>query len=378
MRNLIIIIIIFICIIFSVSIGMYIYNQNLEIVSVEEFEKNTQNDQEVLDYISKEVNKIFNDTKNSIFLTGTTADNDMIAINSLKLGNVQSTSDSRVVHTFLNGDIENMGIFLTLENDIINNIMVNVVYSGQYYITFYATGGSSYHDANDLSKYIGQITYNVDITNYSNVTFKSDVRYDATYGSEQYFTGDNSECDFSGGYFKASLLNGTFSDIEFFRGDRKVDINSLNFNYQLEDESEVESNKIENNQEVVFQGEIIKELTQEEKKIKAKEALENLHTEIYVGEGADLQETHLNQISYGITAYYTAYDDNDINYRIEKVVAVNKQNGVSQEVIINNEYIDIAEVKLDLVDGVNTIIFTFYDNYGNTRQVTKTINKLSW
>lgn len=385
-RNIICVASGFVGIIIIIAIVMYSMNSNsTTVVSDSDFYNvnnedliNDVDDQEVLDYISKEINKIFKDTKNSIFLTGTSDDTDMIAINGLKLGNVQSTSDSRLIHTYLNGDIENMGIFLTLENDKISNIQVNIVYSGQYYITFYATGGSSYYDANDLSKYIGQITYNVDITNYSNVTFRSDVRYDATYGSVQYFTGDDSECDLSGGYFKASLLNGAFTDIEFFRRNREIDINNLNFDYQLENESELESDNIGENQEVVSQSETTKELTQEEKKNKAKEALETIHTEIYAGEGADISETYLSPISYGITAYYTIYDNEDINYRIEKVVVVNQQTGISAEVIHNNEYNSIGSAKVDLVDGTNTIIFTFYDNYGNTKQESKTVNKLNF
>lgn len=226
-----------ILLVFVILISFTIFDRMMVENSEEEFEnvaneEVSMTDQKVLDYISQEVNKIFVETKESIFLSENTGDSENeIAITGMTLGGVQV--DTNTFSTFLGPELDSMGIVVALKDDKISDIQVNVVYSGQYYILVYVPGYGVSGSPSDLSKYLGQISYNVDTNNYSNVTFKSDVRYDATYGSKQYFSGDDSIIDVSGGYFKASMINGEFSDVEFYRGNRSIDVNNLNFDYQL-------------------------------------------------------------------------------------------------------------------------------------------------
>ena len=220
------------------TVSFTIFDRMMVENSEEEFEnvaneEVSMTDQEVLDYISEEINKIFIETKKPIFLTETDNPENEFAITGLQLGNTQPTGEPTHNTYFLNYELQNMGVVVALKDDKISDILVNVVYSGKYYILIYTPQYGVVGGPDEMSNYLGQITYNVDINNYSNVTFKSDERYDATYGSLQYYTGDDSIMDVSGGYFKASMSNGNFTDVEFFRGNRSIDINSLDFNYQL-------------------------------------------------------------------------------------------------------------------------------------------------
>lgn len=380
-----------------ICIAIFIINSNsTKVVSDNYLENDSideeKNEKEIFDYLCEESCKIFSKTKDSIFLKGTSEHSDMIAIKDLKLGTVDNSSVANyLTTTFLNGDIQDVGINLVLKNDKIDSAFVNVVYAGQYCFLGYnyssqtKFGGTGLKDMND---YVGQITYKVNCNDYSQVTFFNDQRFDKQYGSRQYFLGEEFNTVDAEGYFTSTLKNGVLSDIEFSRNGVNIDVTDLvsdneklivkfdteDYNTNLEVTENANNELI--NSEVIENDN--KELTEEEKKFKAKEALDTIHTEIYAGEGADIQQTYLSPISYGITAYYKAYDNNEINYRIEKVVVTNQETGASTEVVHNSEYNSIGSAKVDLIDGINTIIFTFYDNYGNTKQVTKTINKLNF
>lgn len=125
-------------------------------------------------------------------------------------------------------------------------------------------------------------------------------------------------------------------------------------------------------------GSKVKELTYEEKKVKAKEALDLLYIDVSGGE-SDISETFTSPIGCNISACYTTIDENNINYKLEKLVITNQQTNENLEITDQYPNSDsYAFQNINLVEGTNTIIFTFYDNYGNTRQETKIINKLNW
>lgn len=380
-RNIIYVVSGIVGIILIIGIAMYSINSNSTTVVSDNYLENNEEkkEKEIFDYLCEESCKIYSKTKDSIFLKGTSEHSDMIAIKDLNLGTVDNSSKAGyLTTTFLNGDIQDVGVNLILKNDKIDYAFVNVVYAGQYYFLGYDYSSHTKFGGNglkDMNYYVGQITYKVNCNDYSQVTFFNDQRFDKEYGSRQYFLGEEFNTANADGYFTSTLKDGVLSDIAFSRNGVNVDVTNLvSDNEKLIVKFDTE----DYNTNLDVTENTNKELTAEEKKTKAKEALDTINTEIYAGEGADIQETYLSPISYGITAYYTAYDDNDINYRIEKVVAVNQQTGMSKEVIHNNEYNSIGSAELDLVDGTNTIIFTFYDNYGNTKQVTKTINKLNY
>lgn len=367
------------------AIAMYSMNSNsTTVVSDNDFENNNVNyekkDKEIFDYIAKELPKIIYESQPSIFMVSDEEDG-MVAINSVKAGT--AVYNGQTIY-FLNAEPGTIDIDIALKDDSISNILLTLNYMGQYY--------EAYVRKPQLRYYYGKIKYDIDVSNYSNIIPQIDSRYinDVLAASN----GVEPNVNYSNGHFSTSLENGNYTNTKFTIGSRNIDIDNqkLGEEYQkyieenlsnIVEQDDISNETIENrNNSIIINSEIAEnnsmELTQEEKKNKAKEALETIHTEIYAGEGADISETYLSPISYGITAYYTIYDNDDINYRIEKVVAVNQQTGISTEVIHNNEYNSIGSAKVDLVDGTNMIMFTFYDNYGNTKQESKTVNKLNF
>lgn len=222
-------------IIFIICIAMYIINNNSTIVASNSDLNNTNSeeakDKEIFDYLCEESCKIYSKTRDSIFLKGTSEHSDMVAIKDLKLGTVDNSSTTLYqTTTFLNGDIESVGVNLILKNDKIEYAFVNVVYTGQYYLLGYdysshkKFGGTS---PQDMNYYVGQITYRVNCDDYSQITFLNDQRFDKQYGSQQYFSGEEFNIADSDSYFKSILKDGVVSDIEFVRNGVNVDVTTL-------------------------------------------------------------------------------------------------------------------------------------------------------
>ena len=118
-----------------------------------------------------------------------------------------------------------------------------------------------------------------------------------------------------------------------------------------------------------------KEITYEDKKEIAKKVLDSVHTDIYIGEGANIEETFFSSVDYSISASYYV---TEIDFKIDKVVVVNQENGCTKEIIKQGDSTYIGSAQIDLVEGENTIIFTIYDNYGNTKEIIKKTNRLSF
>ena len=146
--------------------------------------------------------------------------------------------------------------------------------------------------------------------------------------------------------------------------------NETNNNAEIEDSdsnSNTESNSTSQNE--------VKELSYEEKKTIAKEKLDGVNIHVDNGED-DTQETYFSPLNYNISTSYSI--DDTIDFKIEKVVVVNEQTGVSQEIVNNSDSTYMGNVSIDLMDGQNKIVFSFYDNYGNIRQIIKNVNKLNF
>ena len=165
------------------------------------------------------------------------------------------------------------------------------------------------------------------------------------------------------------------------KNDIKLSINGINdsvINIDSLDKITFSAENINNYAEIDLKISNHKELTYEDKKIKAKEALDLLDIEVSGGE-SDISETFTSPIRCNISACYTTIDENNINYKLEKLVITNQQTNENLEITDQYPNSDsYAFQNINLIEGTNTIIFTFYDNYGNTRQETKIINKLNW
>ncbi len=378
-----------IVILLLMSSGVIIYIKNLNNIIIEgnnarnninnqQIQDNENKKEEIFNYIAEELPKIVNESQPSIFIKSNEHE-DMVAINSVQSGSTQY--DGKTVY-FLNAEASSMDIDIGLKNDLINNILFTLNYKGQYY--------EAYVKKPKLRYYYGKIIYEIDISNYSNIIPLIDKRY--INDNLAVSNGTEPNADYSNGHFSVHLENGEFSNSKLVYKSSSIfsDNKRLNDEFKkyieenLANKMEQESNNtnesavIEEKETPISSEDTAKELTQEEKKSKAKEALDTIYTEFASGEGAGIEETFLNPIKYSITARYTVYDNDDIKCKIEKVVVTNQQTGESAEVIHTNEYDYIGSAQINLVDGSNTIIFTFYDNYGNTKQIIKTTNKLSF
>ena len=149
------------------------------------------------------------------------------------------------------------------------------------------------------------------------------------------------------------------------RESNKSNVSSEESNYTVQED--LDENKINKESEILAE-----ESNEIDKAARAEEIMNNLRLDIM-----NLDDTYSKSAKFWVSAYYPS--NNDVNFKVEKVIVTNNQTGNSIEIkdhSAGDNSFD-SDVNIEFADGENVIEYVFYDNYGNTRQETRVTNKLS-